>query len=51
MKLLTTSIREQLLRNGRIAQALAEDGRAEAEFRVLPAAVRESRSSGHYAAW
>lgn len=32
MKLLTTSIRDQLLRNGRIAAALAEDGRAEADF-------------------
>ena len=32
MKLLTQSIREQLLRNGRIRQALAEDGRAEADF-------------------
>ena len=32
MKLLTTSIREQLLRNGRIRAALAEEGRAEADF-------------------
>lgn len=32
MKLLTNTIREQLLRNGRIRQALAEDGRAEADF-------------------
>jgi len=32
MKLLTKSIYEQLLRNGRIREALAEDGRAEADF-------------------
>jgi len=32
MKLLTTSIREQLLRNGRITAALAEEGREEADF-------------------
>jgi len=32
MKLLTPSISRQLLRNGRIAAALAEDGRAEADF-------------------
>lgn len=32
MKLLTKSIREHLLRNGRIQEALAEDGRAEADF-------------------
>ena len=32
MKLLTTSIRDQLLRNGRIRQALDEDGRADADF-------------------
>jgi hypothetical protein len=32
MKLLTTSIRDQLLRNGTIRQALAEDGRADADF-------------------
>lgn len=32
MKLLTPSLRDQLLRNGRIATALAEDGRAEADF-------------------
>lgn len=32
MKLLTTSVRDQLLRNGIIRQALAEDGRAEADF-------------------
>ena len=32
MKLLTTTIRDQLLRNGRIRQALEEDGRADADF-------------------
>lgn len=32
MKLLTESIREALLRNGRIREALAEEGRAEADF-------------------
>ena len=32
MKLLTQSIRDQLLRNGRICAALAEEGRAEADF-------------------
>ncbi|MFD0986248.1 DUF2958 domain-containing protein [Methyloligella solikamskensis] len=32
MKLLTNSIREQLLRNGRIRQALAEEGKADADF-------------------
>jgi hypothetical protein len=32
MKLLTTTIRDQLLRNGRIRQALDEDGRADADF-------------------
>jgi len=32
MKLLTKSITEKLLRNGRIREALAEDGRAEADF-------------------
>jgi hypothetical protein len=32
MKLLTTSIREQLLRNGRIQAALAEEGREFADF-------------------
>jgi hypothetical protein len=32
MKLLTTTIRDQLLRNGHIRQALDEDGRAEADF-------------------
>lgn len=32
MKLLTTTIREQLLRNGRIRAALAEDNQAEADF-------------------
>jgi hypothetical protein len=32
MKLLTNSIREQLLRNGRIQQALAEEGKADADF-------------------
>lgn len=32
MKLLTKTIHEQLLRNGRIREALAEDGRAEADF-------------------
>lgn len=32
MKLLTTSIRDQLLRNGRIRQALDEVGRADADF-------------------
>lgn len=32
MKLLTKSIREKLLRNGRIRAALAEEGRAEADF-------------------
>jgi hypothetical protein len=32
MKLLTTSIRDQLLRNGRIRQALDEDGGADADF-------------------
>jgi hypothetical protein len=32
MKLLTTSIRDQLLRNGRIRQALEEDGRSDADF-------------------
>ena len=35
MKLLTTSIREQLLRNGRLQVAPAEEGNAEADF--LPA--------------
>lgn len=32
MKLLTPSIREQLLRNGRIREALAEEGKQEADF-------------------
>lgn len=32
MTLLTKSITEKLLRNGRIREALAEDGRAEADF-------------------
>ena len=32
MKLLTTSIREQLLRNGRASAALAEEGTGEADF-------------------
>lgn len=32
MKLLTKSIRDQLLRNGRIRAALAEEGKAEADF-------------------
>lgn len=32
MKLLTQSITEQLLRNGRIQEALVEEGRAEADF-------------------
>lgn len=32
MKLLTKTIHEQLLRNGRIREALAEDGPAEADF-------------------
>jgi len=32
MKLLTPTIRHQLLRNGRITAALAEEGRAEADF-------------------
>ncbi len=32
MKLLTISIREQLLRNGLIRQVLAEEGKAEADF-------------------
>lgn len=32
MKLLTPSIRDKLLRNGRIRQDLAEDGRADADF-------------------
>ena len=32
MKLLTKSIRDQLLRNGQIRAALQEDGRAEADF-------------------
>lgn len=32
MKLLTASIRKQLLRNGRIRAALAEEGKAEADF-------------------
>jgi len=32
MKLLTKSITDALLRNGRIREALAEDGRAEADF-------------------
>lgn len=32
MKLLTQTIREQLLRNGRITAALLEDGKAEADF-------------------
>ncbi|MGB3627284.1 MAG: DUF2958 domain-containing protein [Henriciella sp.] len=32
MKLLTTTIREQLLRNGRIQAALAEEGRTDADF-------------------
>jgi hypothetical protein len=32
MKLLTTTIRDQLLRNGRIRQALDEDGGADADF-------------------
>ncbi len=32
MKLLTNDIRERLLKNGRIRQQLAEDGRAEVDF-------------------
>ena len=32
MKLLTNDIREKLLRNGRVRETLAEDGRAEADF-------------------
>lgn len=32
MKLLTKSITEQLLRNGRIREALAEEGKEEADF-------------------
>jgi hypothetical protein len=32
MRLLTTSIREQLLRNGRIHAAVAEEGKSEADF-------------------
>jgi hypothetical protein len=32
MKLLTTTIRQRLLRNGQIQQALAEAGKAEADF-------------------
>jgi hypothetical protein len=32
MKLLTTEIREQLLRNGRVREALAEEGKAEPDF-------------------
>jgi Protein of unknown function (DUF2958) len=32
MKLLTKDIRDKLLRNGRISAALAEEGRAEADF-------------------
>ncbi len=32
MKLLTKDIHDKLLRNGRIREALAEDGRAEADF-------------------
>lgn len=32
MKLLTTRNREQLLRNGRVRAALAEEGKAEADF-------------------
>ena len=32
MKLLTRSIYEQLLRNGRIREALAEEGKADADF-------------------
>jgi len=32
MKLLTKSIREKLLRNGRVRESLAESGRAEADF-------------------
>lgn len=32
MKLLTTHLREQLLRNGRIRAALAEQGKADADF-------------------
>jgi hypothetical protein len=32
MKLLTTTIRDRLIRNGRIRQTLAEDGSAEADF-------------------
>jgi Protein of unknown function (DUF2958) len=32
MKLLTKSIRDQLLRNGRLGHALAEGGRADADF-------------------
>lgn len=32
MKLLTNDIRDKLLRNGRIREALAEEGKAEADF-------------------
>jgi hypothetical protein len=32
MKLLTKDIRGQLLRNGRVREALAEEGKAEADF-------------------
>jgi len=32
MKLLTTSDRERLIRNGRIRDTLAEEGKAEADF-------------------
>ena len=32
MKLLTKTLHDQLVRNGRISAALAEDGRAEADF-------------------
>jgi len=32
MKLLTKSLRERLLKNGRIRQALAQQGKAEADF-------------------
>lgn len=32
MKLLTKDIREQLLRNGRVRETLAEEGKAEADF-------------------
>jgi len=44
MKLLTKTIYERLLRNGRIRQALEEDGRADADF--LPVVKLFTRDAG-----